>query len=241
MTAPIDYDTLAVDYARHRRVHPGVLRSLTVGLDARAVVLEVGCGTGNYIGAIQDLIACSSWGVDPAGEMLTKAATRFTAVRLARGTAESLGFHAQRFDLVFSVDVIHHVVRRTSFLHEAWRVLRPGGRLCTVTDSEAIIRRRQPLSTYFPETVAVDLDRYPRIEDLVHGVREVGFVDVEEVLSEFAYELRDAGAYRARTFSSLRLIPEDAFRQGLIRMEQDLRRGPIACTARYALVWATKP
>ena len=47
----IDYNELAAEYARHRQVNPPVLRRLLIGGDVKSVstVLEVGCGTGNYI------------------------------------------------------------------------------------------------------------------------------------------------------------------------------------------------
>ncbi|MER3438994.1 MAG: hypothetical protein C4346_16180 [Chloroflexota bacterium] len=51
------------------------------------------------------------------------------------GRAEVLPFKAQSFDLVFSVDVVHHISDRLAAFREARRVLRPRGWCCTVTDS----------------------------------------------------------------------------------------------------------
>ncbi len=36
-------------------------------------VLELGCGTGNYIYALQSLTGCAAWGLDPSTEMLSEA------------------------------------------------------------------------------------------------------------------------------------------------------------------------
>ncbi len=83
----------------------------------------------------------------------------------------------RQFDLVFSVDVIHHVSDKAAFYREAARVLQPGGHACTVTDSEEIIRRREVLSGYFPETVEVELARYPRLADLEGWMAEAGLVE----------------------------------------------------------------
>ena len=47
-----DYQRQAASYARHRGVNPAVLAALGDRLGATARVLEVGCGTGNYIGAL---------------------------------------------------------------------------------------------------------------------------------------------------------------------------------------------
>ena len=59
------------------------------------------------------------------------------------------------------MDVIHHVVDRAAYYREAYRVLKPGGQVCTVTDSPWIIRHRQPLSEYFPETMPVETGPLP--------------------------------------------------------------------------------
>ena len=96
-------------------------------------MLEVGCGTGNYIVALEEVCGCLCWGDDPSEQMLVRAQERSTRVRFRLGGAEALGFLPGFFDLVFSVDVIHHVSDRLRHFREVWRVLKPGGRLCTVT------------------------------------------------------------------------------------------------------------
>jgi SAM-dependent methyltransferase len=236
----IDYNQIAADYARHRRVHPEVLRRLTTGLGPTDTVLEVGCGTGNYLVAIREAIGCPCWGIDPSQEMLARAA-RSGQVHLSLGTAEDLAVPPGSFDLLFSVDVIHHVGDRARFFRQAARALRTGGRLCTVTDSEWVIRHRRPLAVYFPETVAVDLARYPRLPELRADMGAAGFAELSEETVEFASELSDLGPFRARAFSCLRLIPEGAFRRGIEQMERDVQAGPIPCVSRYTLVWGSRP
>jgi ubiquinone/menaquinone biosynthesis C-methylase UbiE len=241
MTA-VDYEGIAFDYARHRQVHPEVFKELvsTSGVDRGSKALEVGCGTGNYIHAVQRLVGCQCWGIDPSLGMLSKVGAKSGRVHVSLGRAESLSSPPNFFDLVFSVDVVHHVEDRPAYYREAYRVLKDGGRVCTVTDSEWIIRHRQPLVAYFPETVEPELDRYPRIAELRELMDQVGFRAISEQLAEFPYQLADIRAYEDKVFSVLHLIPEDAFQRGLRRMESDLRAGPIPCVSRYALLWGTK-
>ena len=174
-TPKIDYDQVADKYAQHRGVVPGVLQGLTSRLGPTSRVLEVGCGTGNYISAIEASVGCSCWGVDPSEQMLRQAAEQSRRVHFQVGRAEQMEFPDGSFDCVFSVDVIHHVQDRAAFFREAWRVLQEGGEVWTVTDSEDIIRRRHPLSTYFPETIDVDLARYPSIAELRRLMEQAGF------------------------------------------------------------------
>jgi SAM-dependent methyltransferase len=239
----VNYDTLAHEYAQHRRVHPDVLTSLLENsrLDGASSVLEMGCGTGNYIIALQEATGCAAWGIDPSGPMLARARERSRRVRFEPGQAEKLAFNAATFDLVFSVDVIHHVGDQAAFYHEACRVLKSGSRVCTVTDSEDIIRRRQPLSNCFPETVEMELKRYPRVADLRKMMAEAGFDGVAEEYVEYQFAITNIQAYRDKAFSSLHIIPQEAFERGIRRMEADLLAGPIQVISRYLLLWGVKP
>ncbi len=238
----IDYDKVATEYAQHRQVHPRVLQSLLEisGVSSASKVLEVGCGTGNYILAVELLTGCVCWGIDPSEQMLSRARERSEKIRFQLGRAKELNFSPGFFDLIFSVDVIHHVGDRPAYFREAHRVLRAGGRVCTVTDSEWIIRHRQPLSVYFPESVELELDRYPRIAQLREFMEHAGFGMIVETTVEFPHQLTDVQAYRDKAFSSLHLIPESAFQRGIERMERALHNGPIPCVSHYLLLWGTK-
>ncbi|MFM9105250.1 MAG: class I SAM-dependent methyltransferase [Chloroflexota bacterium] len=239
MARTLDYNRIAGDYARHRKIHPGVFAGLMAGgeLGAASRALEVGCGTGNYASAIRAATGATVFGIDPSREMLAKAGTQDRDLILAEGSAERLAFEDGTFDLVYSCDVIHHVKDRPAFFAEALRVLRPGGRLCTVTDSHHDIARRIPLSSHFPETVAIELARYPSIGTLASEMMAAGFGGIFEEHAEQPYPLNDISGYRDRAYSSLHLIDEAAFAAGIARLEDDLASGPIAAVSLYTLLW----
>jgi SAM-dependent methyltransferase len=236
MMTTINYADAASAYAQHRRVHPEVLRRLLAAVGPTSTVLEVGCGTGNYIDAIREQLGCPCHGIDPSAEMLARATA---PIRFSQGNAESLNFPPASFDLVYSVDVIHHVSDRPRHFREAARVLRPGGKICTVTDSEWIIRNRQPLAEYFPETIAVDLARYPTLANLHASMSDAGFEKIKEDTVEFVGVVSDVGPYRDKAYSCLRLIAEDPFQRGLARLETDFSAGPVAWVPRYCLLWGS--
>jgi ubiquinone/menaquinone biosynthesis C-methylase UbiE len=238
----IDYDTLAADYARHRRIHPGVLDQLveTGAVTAESHVLEVGCGTGNYLHALHEQTGCTCWGIDPSAEMLARARSHLPNATLQTARAEQLPFQAEAFDLVYSVDVIHHVADRSAYFREAHRVLTAGGRICTATDSADDIRRRRPLSNYFPGTVAVELARYPPISVLLDKMTAAHFTSLRQEHVELSYALTDVEPYRGRTFSSLHLISDATFTHGVARLTADLRSGPVSAVSLYTLLWGTR-
>jgi len=119
----VDYNQAASEYAAHRRIHGGVFRELCGQgeLGPRSFVLEVGCGTGNYAAALAAHTGCTAFGLDPSAGMLAQARAQPGRVGWLLGRAERLPFAVHSFDLVFSVDVIHHVADKAGFYREAAR------------------------------------------------------------------------------------------------------------------------
>jgi ubiquinone/menaquinone biosynthesis C-methylase UbiE len=241
----VGYDeATALSYAHWRSLHPQLLDTLIVKGRVRAdsCVLELGCGTGNYLRAVCERTGCTGWGLDPSEAMLAQARTgtpnRF---RWICAPAEHTGLADAQSDLAFCVDVVHHVANRAHAFKEAWRILRPGGALCVGTDSEHIIRSRQPLSTYWPETIEAELARYPSIATLQTELRQGGFIWLAQSGVVSHGWLTDPGPYQAKVFSCLQALPEEAYQRGLARLEADLAKGPVPFISRYLLLWARKP
>ncbi len=236
----VDYDKIAKPYAHFRRGDPAVLEQLLAHLRSSSRVLEVGCGSGNYISTISEIIGCECHGIEPSEAMLAEAQKKDSAIVWRKGNAESLSYPADTFTFIFCVDVIHHVANVPLFVAEGFRTLSRGGRVCIVTESESDIRGRQPLSLYFPDTIELELDRYPRIDYLKRLLREAAFSAVAEKTTEFPYKLESADSYRQKAFSCLNLISDKAHIRGIGRVSEDLLRGPVECNSRYSMLWATK-
>jgi cyclopropane fatty-acyl-phospholipid synthase-like methyltransferase len=172
--------------------------------------------------------------------MLAQASTGNRRLAWTVGKAEDLGFAPASFDLIFSVDVIHHVGDHASFFLRASEVLASGGWICTVTDSSQDIRKREILSGYFPETVALELARYPRIDQIERWMAQADIEVKDAVSIKEDYELVSARAYQQKAYSALHLISHEAWRAGLDRLEVDLSKGPVRGTSRYTCVWGRK-
>jgi ubiquinone/menaquinone biosynthesis C-methylase UbiE len=239
----MDYDQMAREYARHRNAHPELLINLAeqAPWGPETCVVEVGCGSGNYILSLAEITGWTCWGVEPSSGMLNQAAPGIGNVQFRQGSADALDFEAGFFDLVYSVDMIHHLPDPGPFVREAFRVLKPGGRWVAATDSEWIIRNRKPLAEYFPQTIERDLARYHSLEHLAVTLESTGFKGFDSTMVEQAYPIDDIGPYRDKAFSVLHLIDEEHLRAGLARMERDLLSGPLDGVARYAVVSGLKP
>jgi ubiquinone/menaquinone biosynthesis C-methylase UbiE len=98
-------------------------------------ILEIGCGTGNLaIRAKKSHPAVSVTGSDPDPLALKRAhrkAARLSGIRFERGYAQRLPYADGEFDRVLSSMMLHHLDgdAKTAAAAEAFRVLRPGGRL----------------------------------------------------------------------------------------------------------------
>jgi ubiquinone/menaquinone biosynthesis C-methylase UbiE len=166
-----------------------------------------------------------------------RSSPRRRALRLQSGHAERLPFGDAGFDLVYSVDVVHHLRDLDAAFREVYRVLKPGGRSVTATDSEVTIRARVPLSSYFPTTISHELARYPSTARLLRCHARYGLEIVAAFVVEMPYVLRDVTPFRQRAFSCLHLISDDELRAGIQRLERDL---PLACVSRNYVIVAEK-
>jgi ubiquinone/menaquinone biosynthesis C-methylase UbiE len=99
-------------------------------------ILDVGCGTGTLLLAIKAAQpGADVAGLDPDPDILSiarrKAGLAGAEIRFDIGFADRLPHADDSFDRVVSTLAFHHLTRRekTDALAEAYRVLKPGGRL----------------------------------------------------------------------------------------------------------------
>jgi ubiquinone/menaquinone biosynthesis C-methylase UbiE len=239
----LDYDNLATEYARHRRPYPGLVEHIIerAGIGQDAAVLEVGCGTANHLAAVRRLAGARCTGVEPSAQMLQQAAEHPEDLDLRQGTAQELDFPDGSFDVVLSVDMIHYVREPRRYFERARAILRPGGYLVTVTDSEWVIRNRLPIARYFPAIVTAEAGRYHPIPALAGDMALAGFTDLYEQVVESTYQLTDAGRFRDKAYSCLHLISEAEFDAGLAALEADLAAGPVPGNLRSLALWGRRP
>ncbi len=240
----VNYDPIAREYSTHRRAYPGLVEHLAALVPEHGTAAEIGCGTANHLRGITERVDCTAVGLDPYAGMLEIARAAGSTATFVQGVADDLsplGIAPGSADLIFSVDMVHYLDDPSGYAAQAWNYLKPGGYFCTATDSEWIIRNRQPMTTYFPGTVALELGRHHALERLQQAFGAVGFVAAEQRVFGEEGMLADASRFRDKANSVMHLLPEQEWRDGLARLEADLAHGPVPSNNRTCLLTVRKP
>ena len=222
----INYDEIAHCYERHRSGGREVVTELAnaAGISAHAAVLDAGCGTGTTSVAFQKLTGATVWAVDRSVEMLRYARRKSSAVKFVRADAHRLPFRGARFDFGYAVLLIHHLADVPGFFRELYRVMREGKAAILTCSHEWI--RRHPMTRFFPSFATVDLARFPPISSVERWLRDAGFADVETLPVETSPYTADMDYVKRvgdKWVSTLQLIPELEFQQGLQKLRQAVR------------------
>jgi ubiquinone/menaquinone biosynthesis C-methylase UbiE len=228
MARQVDYDEVAPCYDKRyeRYAYEGVERAvLALGGAVGTEVLEVGCGTGFWLGLLQAHGARVT-GLDASAGMLEKARGRAPEAVLVHGRAERLPFEEARFDRVLCANAFHHFEDKGAFLREARRVLRPLGALMVVGLDPHTDREDWFVYDYFAGTRQSDRERYPESRELCRFISEAGFVRCRSALAhaiDIEKDGREAladGSLGKQTTSQLAMLSDAEYRAGIAAIEQ---------------------
>jgi SAM-dependent methyltransferase len=164
------------------------------------------------------------WGIDRSPEMLARArATPLPSGGFKQASAERVPFKDGWFDAAVLRQVVHLLDRPRAF-GELARVLRPGGR--------AVIATFAPehfggfwLVPYFPAVERIDRVRFPDPDALAADLEAAGFgaPRARRLVQHGAMSRAEAlERLRGRYISTLLLLGEDEFMEGLARAEREI-------------------
>jgi ubiquinone/menaquinone biosynthesis C-methylase UbiE len=230
-----NYDAIASRYDRRYALHEygGVretLMNFIASVPADAAILEVGCGTGHWLSVVADRApdraARVEWlaGVEPSAGMIGRAAAAAPAAHLVRAVAEQLPWADATFDRVYCVNALHHFADRKRFFAEARRVLRPGGGVLTIGKDPHTDRDAWWVYDYFPETVAIDRERFARVRTLRGELTAAGFdwaesFECDEIVASLgAADALATGIVDRAYTSQLTVLTDAEFEAGAARI-----------------------
>lgn len=97
-------------------------------------LLEIGCGNGDFLVSAE----AEDWdvtGVEYSSAACEKVRRRLKNGKVLCGELQAMALAAEQFDLCVVSDVIEHIRSPLDFLHEIYRLLKPGGALFIATPS----------------------------------------------------------------------------------------------------------
>ena len=192
-----DYTVASVDHDATRiPIGAGTILSCFARTDVPSgeqTVLEAGCGTGNYLQALQPQLG-SLYGIDFSEGMLAQARAKLGEdVELTSGSILEMPYEDGKFDGITCNQVLHHLDEGpgaaddpaawkasrspnvTRFIEEAYRVLKPGGALVLNTPTHEQLRDGYWWTDLIPIAMARVNCRTPDLDRLTQILAAAGF------------------------------------------------------------------
>jgi len=227
----LDYDKIAPEYNQRYPGQQPTLRGLALLDLARQLnaqqILEVGSGTGFWLNILSQT-GRTMFGLDYSMGMLEQAKRQSASLKLARGTATGLPYRDRSFDLVYSVDALHHFGDQRTFVSEAFRVLKAGGVLAVIGFDPHAATTRWYIYDYFDHVYDNDLRRYPSRAAITGGMKAVGFENISTRSVEHVKNIHVGDAVlkdpylKHNSTSQLALLDMDDYQKGVERIRTKL-------------------
>lgn len=244
-------DTLALHlgyWNERTRSHADSLREMTramaerVALSSGQEVLDAGCGLGGAAMLLAKEYGARVLGITIVGEQVAKARAAVASrglqdrVRIEERDFLHTGLPDASVDVVFAQESVCHTEQKQGFLAEAFRVLRPGGKLVM----EDVFRFDRPYSAEEDRLLATWLEGVccpdiPSSGSFLAWAREAGFCEarIEDITRNVAPSCRRleimlrASTPIARIMAGLRLVTKIQYAnlRGLLAQQQALAMG----------------
>ena len=225
----LNYDRIASDYnQRYPSSQQWERGQALLGLAKRyknGNFLEVGSGTGYWLNLLHPL-SDKLFGLDYSFGMIRQAKRQPAPLKLSNGSALHLPYRNNSFDLLYSVDAVHHFVDHKTFLAEAFRVLKPGGAFATLGHDPHEGTTNWYAYDYFDGVYDTDLRRYPSGTSFLKWMREAGFENISSQTVEHIQNIHVGDAILRDPFlkqnatSQLALLEKEDYDKGIERIKR---------------------
>lgn len=242
----MNYNGIAFNYAETHNVNIKILYELISYFNpAKKVrVLDFGCGTGNYLYAINQRTSYELYGVEPCDDMRFYAINKNPNISIKKGNHHNIPYIDNYFDFIYMTNVVHQVPDINQMYREFMRVLKPNGIVCICTENKSQLLTKYWIK-YFPSIILSDLKRFPSILKLEKRACQNGFCVVKITkTSDFRRTtitnfLMKQVLYRS--MSVLNLVSDYEYNIGKRRMLRDKEHNKKFISNRgYTFVWLEK-
>ena len=215
-------------FLAHRVADIGLLNAVisNLQLNKKMQLLDFGCGTGNYLLALQEKGYSNLSALDKDDNMINIATAR-TKINVKKGSHLNIPFSNNSFDSVMLIAMIHFIDDLECLFRNLNNVCKKDGRIVIVTQSYQQIDNRF-YNRYFPSLAKIDKQRYHEPQNIISFAEKCGFLlksiqdyssGTDMIVDESYYNL-----IKNKSFYVLRLLPDDEFINGMVFFEQELKQ-----------------
>jgi len=127
------YDKKAKDYDQSREgrfTEPfKALLLKAMEVPSQATVLDVACGNGRLLQLLNQRQSIRGYGIDISPKMIEEARLLCPGMEFTVGPCAPLPYKDESFDVISVCAAYHHFPKTEAFATEAWRTLKPDGRI----------------------------------------------------------------------------------------------------------------
>ncbi|OGO77970.1 MAG: hypothetical protein A2Y23_04475, partial [Clostridiales bacterium GWB2_37_7] len=239
----INYNEYASSYSALRSASSRVIEHIVDRLGESYVskVLEIGCGTADYLYVLKENLGFEAYGFDKSTEMLKEGMLKHLGLFLVNADAnERFPFDDSMFDFTFSINVIHYIDDLDQYFKEAYRVMKPEGTMLTIIAN--IDKMKETVSKYFPEFEGNKKTSSIFVEEVIDCMKNSGFDDIRTTKTDYTYNMRvqDMEPIKKKVFAWVRLLSEGCFEKGIEQMTEDINNGKGTGSENYIYIWGHK-
>lgn len=225
----INYENQAELYEQTRGIERLVYMALSnlLILKKEDLVLDFGCGTGDYLKQFVLDYSIKPYGVEPASNMRKIAQKKLHPDCIRNGDHTYIPFSNSLFNKIYSTDVIHHIQQLDLFFQNIFNVAAIGAKFCICTESSQQLGMKYWLK-YFPEILKADLQRFHSIESIIRigEANSWTYCETLKIENEIFAPISTSFMERVKnkTLSVFHLITDEAYERGLSLMETDYQK-----------------
>lgn len=192
---------------------------VNLGNHNKKTLLDIGCGTGRYTCGFAST-GLFTIGLDNSKNQIGIAVNKVPSMI---GSALSLPFSNDSFDILSFILMVQQIgiSDLEKVFSEAYRVLNPSGLVWMKTCSHEDLVKR-PFGDYFPSAIDINLQRYPKIDDLIDQLSTLGFKLTRKKSIKNIYQMKGVDLierFTQKHNSTLHLIPAGEYDEGMLKMK----------------------
>ncbi len=241
-----NYENIAKSYdeteSRHYSIKDPIISELVKNKEGLRI-LDLGCGTGNYLKQQQKFYnenRVQWYGVDPSPKMLQVAKSKLKDVQLFESTAESLNFKHNYFDYVICNHSYHHFMDKEEGFQKVFNVLKSNG-IYHINSIYPFKMRESWIYKYFKNSYEEDVKRFLKLDQLSELLSKIGFDHksyFEEQIFSISFEKAIQEA-QVKNYSQLHLVSPESFNMGLKRLQEYHKQGYSELETEFCKMYTT--